>query len=95
MKKPSMKHKRNYCLIGTFYLNNAAFIKDCMADRLEFFHNFKRLLHFGMIHVNDPERSYIYGIVFEIFQIECFQILKSQMYIPYWITLFSILPWLS
>lgn len=46
-----------------------------MTNRLEFFHNFEGFLRVWVVDVDDPERRYIYGIVFEIFQIERFQIL--------------------
>lgn len=54
------------------YLNNAAPIQDCVSDRLELFHNFERVFDLLIINVNNPKGSYIYRIVFEIFQVKRF-----------------------
>jgi hypothetical protein len=57
------------------HLDDVGFIEDTLADGLEFLHVSQQLTCKVALGVDDAERRYVHEIVFEILQVERFQIL--------------------
>lgn len=64
------------------HLDDVGFIEDTLADGLEFLHVSQQLTCKVALGVDDAERRYVHEIVFEILQVERFQILLGLFLSP-------------